>query len=57
MGKLTHWAATFAVIAAVSGILGYGELAGTASPVAKLLFWFSIGVAGLSLAGGMVRRT
>ncbi len=57
MGKLTHWAATFIVIGLFAAMLGFGEAAGTAAPIAKLLFWFSLGMVGLSFAGGMVRRT
>ena len=57
MGKLTHWAATFAVIAGVSALLGFGEAAGAATPIAKALFWISFAMVGLTLAGGMIRRT
>ena len=50
MGKLTHWAATFAVVGMVSAFLGYGGAAGAAAPAAKLLFWFSLAVIMLSIA-------
>ena len=52
MGKLTHWAATFAVIAIL-----YGGAAGAAAPVAKVLFWFSVVMIGFALTGRIVRRT
>lgn len=57
MGKLTHWAAAFAVIAILAGILGYGGAAGSAAPVAKILFWFSVVMIGFALTGRIVRRT
>ena len=57
MGKLTHWAATFAVIGLFAALLGFGGAAGSAAPFAKLLFWFSLGMIGLSFAGRIVRRT
>lgn len=57
MGKLTHWAASFAVIAILTGILGYGGGAGAAAPVAKVLFWFSVVMIGFTLTARIVRRT
>ena len=57
MGKLTHWAAAFAVIAILAGILGYGGGAGTAAPVAKFLFWFSVVMICFALTGRIFRRT
>lgn len=57
MGKLTHWAAAFAVIGLFAALLGFGEAAGAASPVAKALFWFSLAIIGLSLTGRILRRT
>ncbi len=57
MGKFTHWAATFSIIGLFAALLGFGELAGSAAPIACLLFWFSLAMVGLSLAAGMVRRT
>jgi uncharacterized membrane protein YtjA (UPF0391 family) len=56
MGKFTHWAATFFIIGLIAALLGFGELAGVAAPMARLLFWFSLAMVGLSLAAGMVRR-
>jgi uncharacterized membrane protein YtjA (UPF0391 family) len=57
MGKFTHWAATFSIIGLFAALLGFGEAAGSAAPIACLLFWFSLAMVGLSLAAGVVRRT
>ncbi len=57
MGKHTHWAVTFGVIAIIAAILGFGEGAGSAAPVAKVLFWFSVGMIVLSLMSQFIRRT
>lgn len=38
-------AAAFAIIALVLGILGFGELAGFAWDLAKILFWFAVAIA------------
>ena len=42
---MLKWAAIFAVIALVAGILGFGGLAGAAWGIAKLLFWVFIAIA------------
>ena len=42
---MLKWAAIFAVIAFVAGILGFGSLAGAAWGIAKLLFWVFIAIA------------
>ncbi|MFZ4111223.1 MAG: DUF1328 domain-containing protein [Polymorphobacter sp.] len=42
---MLKWAAIFAVIAFVAGILGFGGLAGAAWGIAKLLFWVFIAIA------------
>ncbi|MEQ1576570.1 MAG: DUF1328 family protein [Hyphomicrobium sp.] len=57
MGKLTHWAATFAIIGLIAALLGFGGAAGTAAPLAKALFWFSLGMIALSLTSVFIRRT
>jgi uncharacterized membrane protein YtjA (UPF0391 family) len=57
MGKLTHWAVAFTVIAVFAALLGFGEVAGPGAPVARVLFWISVGVIGLSVVGFFVRRT
>ncbi|MGE3332401.1 MAG: DUF1328 domain-containing protein [Rhodospirillaceae bacterium] len=38
-------AAAFAIIALVLGVLGFGELAGFAWDLAKILFWFAMAIA------------
>jgi uncharacterized membrane protein YtjA (UPF0391 family) len=57
MGKLTHWAATFTVIAIFAALLGFGGAAGAAAPAAKVLFWFAVGMIALSLMSQFIRRT
>ena len=42
---MLKWAAIFAVIALVAGILGFGGLAGAAWGIDKLLFWVFIAIA------------
>ena len=42
---MLKWAAIFAVIALVAGILGFGGIAGAAWGIAKLLFWVFIAIA------------
>lgn len=56
MGKLTHWAAAFAVIALFAALLGFGGGAGAAAPAAKMLFWFSLAMIALALTSGFIRR-
>ena len=56
MGKLTHWAAFFAVIAAFAALLGFGGGAGAAAPVAKVLFWASVTIIGVTLIAQAVRK-
>lgn len=42
---MLKWAAIFAVIALIAGVLGFGGIAGAAWGVAKLLFWVFIAIA------------
>lgn len=42
---MLKWAAIFAVIALLAGLLGFGGIAGAAWGVAKLLFWVFIAIA------------
>lgn len=42
---MLKWAAIFAVIALVAGVLGFGGVAGAAWGVAKLLFWVFVAIA------------
>jgi uncharacterized membrane protein YtjA (UPF0391 family) len=42
---MLKWAAIFAVIALIAGVLGFGGIAGAAWGIAKLLFWVFIAIA------------
>ncbi len=42
---MLKWAAVFAVIALVLGVLGFGGIAGAAWGIAKLLFWLAVIIA------------
>ena len=42
---MLRWAAIFAVIALVLGVVGFGGLAGVAWDLAKLLFWLAVIIA------------
>jgi uncharacterized membrane protein YtjA (UPF0391 family) len=36
---MLHWALTFLIIALIAGFLGFGGIAGTATGMAKILFF------------------
>jgi uncharacterized membrane protein YtjA (UPF0391 family) len=57
-GKFTmlYWAAVFLVIALVSGVLGFGLIAGPAIYIAKVLFFIFVILFLLSLVFGVIRR-
>ena len=42
---MLKWAAIFAIIALVLGVLGFGELAGAFINIAVILFWIALIVA------------
>ncbi|WP_166040899.1 DUF1328 domain-containing protein [Sphingosinicella sp. YJ22] len=42
---MLKWAAVFAVVALVLGILGFGAIAGLAWDLAKILFWIALIIA------------
>lgn len=42
---MLRWAAIFAIIALVLGVVGFGGLAGVAWDLAKLLFWLALLIA------------
>lgn len=42
---MLKWAAIFAVVALVLGILGFGAIAGLAWDLAKILFWIALIIA------------
>jgi uncharacterized membrane protein YtjA (UPF0391 family) len=50
---MLKWAAIFAVIALILGVLGFGGLAGAAWGIAKVLFWFAVAIAVLFLVLGL----
>lgn len=50
---MLKWAAIFAVIALVAGVLGFGGLAGAAWGIAKILFWIAVVIAVLFLVLGL----
>ena len=50
---MLKWAAIFAVIAIVAGLLGFGGIAGAAWGIAKLLFWVFVAIAVVFLILGL----
>ena len=50
---MLKWAAIFAVIALVAGLLGFGGIAGTAWSIAQILFWIAIVIAVVLFVLGM----
>jgi uncharacterized membrane protein YtjA (UPF0391 family) len=50
---MLKWAAIFAVIALVLGVLGFGGLAGAAWSIAQILFWISVVIAVVLFVLGM----
>lgn len=50
---MLKWAAIFAIIALVLGLLGFGGLAGAAWGIAKFLFWVAVAIAILFLVLGL----
>jgi uncharacterized membrane protein YtjA (UPF0391 family) len=55
MGKLTHWAVVFSIIAALYAMLGFGGGAGQGSFAAEILFWAALTVAIATLIASRVR--
>ena len=55
-GNLLHWALVFLVVALVSGLFGFGGVAGTAMEGARLLFWIALILLLVSLVFGLLRR-
>ncbi|MFY9968083.1 MAG: DUF1328 family protein [Roseiarcus sp.] len=50
------WAVTFLVVALVAAVLGFGGLAGSAMPAAKLVFVAAMVAFAISALFGMARR-
>ena len=46
---MLRWAMTFLVIALIAAIFGFGNIAGTASSIAVLLFWIFVALFVISL--------
>ena len=42
---MLKWAVTFAIVALVLAVLGFGGLAGAMIDIAKLLFWLAVIIA------------
>ena len=57
MGKLTHWAVIFSLLALAYGVLAFSGGAGTASSAAELLFWSALAGVVVSSIGSLLRRT
>jgi uncharacterized membrane protein YtjA (UPF0391 family) len=53
---MLSWALTFLVIALIAAALGFGGVAGTATGIAKVLFFVFLILFVLSLISGAVRR-
>lgn len=51
---MLRWALIFFVIAIISGVLGFGGLAGTATGIATVLFWVFVILFVLSLLGNLL---
>jgi len=49
------WALTFLVLALVAGLLGFGEIAGAAVGIAKILFFVFLALLVFSLVAGALR--
>lgn len=50
---MLKWAAIFAIIALVLGVLGFGGAAGVAWGIAKILFWIAVAIAVIFLVLGL----
>lgn len=53
---MLYWAAVFFVIAILAAVLGFGEIAGGAVAIAKVLFFVFLVLFVVSLLVGLVRR-
>lgn len=51
---MLRWAMTFLIVALIAAVLGFGNLAGTATSIAVTLFWVFVVLFLLSLAVSMV---
>ena len=53
---MLYYAAVFLVIALIAALFGFGGIAASAVGIAKILFYIFLGLALLSLLGGVLRR-
>ena len=53
---MLRWTITFLIVALVAGVFGFGNIAGAATGIAKILFFIFIVVFLLSLVAGIFRR-
>jgi uncharacterized membrane protein YtjA (UPF0391 family) len=53
---MLSWALTFLVIALIAAALGFGGIAGTATSIAKILFFVFLVLFVISLLAGGLRR-
>ncbi len=51
-----HWAIIFLVIAVISGILGFGGIAGTSFAAARVVLWLALISAAVAFIFGTVRK-
>ena len=51
---MLRWAMTFLIIALVAALLGFGNLAGTASNIALTLFWVFVVLFLVSMVASMI---
>ena len=54
MGGLLKWALVFLVVAIVAAIFGFGDIAGAATSIAKILFFVFVVVFVVLLIAGLI---
>jgi uncharacterized membrane protein YtjA (UPF0391 family) len=53
---MLYWAVVFFIIAIIAAVLGFGEIAGGAVAIAKILFFVFLVLFVVSLLVGLLRR-
>ncbi len=56
MGRTSFLVIVFLLIALVSSIFGFGDIAGSAAEEAQIVFWVALALFGLSMAAAIIRR-
>jgi uncharacterized membrane protein YtjA (UPF0391 family) len=51
---MLNWALAFLIIALIAALLGFGNIAGTASGIAVILFWVFVALFLVSLLASLV---